>query len=318
MRRTLRALGGVTFLWLLTAGVAATLRAAPPDTLRVMTFNIWVGGESGKQPLEQTALVIQRAQADVVGVQESAGEERADGTRPENARIIAKKLRMNYFSQGDGDVTVLSRHKIVGHTPKKWGVEIELPSGRRVWLFNAHFAHAPYQPYQLLKIPYHDGRFIATAAEAESEARLARGEEVKSMLAELEAVRDQGKAIFVTGDFNEPSPLDWTEAVCRAGRVPVAVKWPTAAAVLKADFLDTYREIHPDPLKAPGYTWTPTTKADDPEDHHDRIDFVLASGHGLRVTKAEVVGERKEEADIVVTPYPSDHRAVMATVTIGE
>jgi exodeoxyribonuclease III len=36
----------------------------------------------------------------------------------------------------------------------------------------------------------------------------------------------------------------------------------------------------------------------------------------VRVEKAEVVGERPERADIVVTPYPSDHRAVVATVVI--
>ena len=31
----------------------------------------------------------------------------------------------------------MSRYKIVDHTPKKWGVKIELPSGRDVWVFNA-------------------------------------------------------------------------------------------------------------------------------------------------------------------------------------
>jgi exonuclease III len=183
-------------------------------------------------------------------------------------------------------------------------------------MFNCHLAYAPYQPYQLLKIPYEEGRFIDTADEAVSEANLARDEGVRSLIAEIEAVRDQGTPIFVTGDFNEPSPLDWTDAVAQAKRVPVAVKWPSAGALLKADFLDTYREVHPDPLKTPGYTWTPTTRVDDPKDHHDRIDFVLASGHGLRVPKSEVVGERSPEADIVVTPYPSDHRAVVSTVTL--
>jgi endonuclease/exonuclease/phosphatase family metal-dependent hydrolase len=58
------------------------LRAAGPETLRVMTFNIWVGGESGGQPLDQTAKVIQAAKADVVGVQECCGEERDGMRRP--------------------------------------------------------------------------------------------------------------------------------------------------------------------------------------------------------------------------------------------
>ena len=145
-------------------------------------------------------------------------------------------------------------------------------------MFNAHFAHAPYQPYQLLKIPYENAPFIEGPAAAILEANTARENKWGSMLAEVEAVRQQGNPIFVTGDFNEPSPLDWTDAVHQAGRCPVAVKWPTADALLRAGFTDAYRIVHPDPLQAPGYTWTPTTAIDDPNDHHDRIDFVFVSG----------------------------------------
>jgi endonuclease/exonuclease/phosphatase family metal-dependent hydrolase len=288
--------------------------AAQPDTVRVMTFNIWVGGESGKQPLDQTAKVIQAAHAHIVGIQESSGAKRG-GKRPNNARIIAEKLGWQFFSQ-DSSTSIATRHKIVGHTPKKWGAEIELPSGRRVWLFNAHFAHAPYQPYQLLRIPYEDAPFIDSAEAAIREANRTRGYQVAAMLAEIEAIRHAGAAIFVTGDFNEPTPLDWTDAACHAGRCPVAVKWPTAAAILHAGFTDTYRASHPDPLTAPGHTWTPTTASTDPTDRHDRIDFVLVSGPNARIAKSEIVGEHPDHADIVVTPYPSDHRAVVATVTL--
>lgn len=302
----------MTLLGLAAAGSAT---AAEPETLRVMTFNIWVGGESGGQPLDQTAKVIQAAQADVVGVQESSGAER-DGQRPDNAKAIAEKLRWNCFSQGDGDVTILCQYKIVDHSPKKWGAAIELPSGKRVWLFNAHFAHAPYQPYQLLKIPYADAPFISTAVEAVAAARNARQGQVESMLTEVAAVRSENTPIFITGDFNEPSSLDWTEAVFKAGRCPRAVPWPTTAAVYDAGFVDTYREVHADPLKAPGYTWTPITSDEDPQDHHDRIDFVMVGGRGVKVVDAQVVGENSDKADIVVTPYPSDHRGVVATVTL--
>jgi exonuclease III len=300
---------------LVGAGCAQAVAAAEPEVLRVMTFNMWMGGESGKQPLDQSAEVVKAARADVVGVQEVCGNKR-DGQRPDHAQTLAELLSWHYFSQGDDNTGVLSRYPIVGHTPRKWGVEIELPSGRRVWLFNAHFAHAPYQPYQLMKIPYADAPFVDSGAAAEAAAKLARADQVARMLAEIEAVRDQGTAIFVTGDFNEPSPADWTDAVRQAGRCPVVVEWPTETAILQAGFVDAYRAAHPDPLQAPGHTWTPITAADDPNDRHDRIDFVLASERGARVTKAEIVGENSEQADIVVAPYPSDHRSVVATVTL--
>ena len=94
----------------------------------VMTFNIWFGGESGKQPLDQTAKVIQAAQSDLVGVQESCGHEQ-NGKRPDNARIIAEKLSWHYFSQGDDSTSIMSRYKIIAHTPKKWAPKSSCPQG---------------------------------------------------------------------------------------------------------------------------------------------------------------------------------------------
>ena len=295
--------------------LGAAHRTNAAETLRVMTFNIWGGGQSGNQPLEQTINVIQAARADLVGIQESHAEGR-DGMKIDSARAIAEKLSWHHFDQGDEDTCLISRYKIVNHTPKKWGAAVALPSGRRVWLFNAHFMHTPYQPYQLLKIPYNDAPFITTAVEAVREARKARGHQVARMLKEVESVRDDMTPIVVTGDFNEPSCHDWTDAASHARCCPLAVPWPTTTALHDAGFVDAYREARPDPRKWPGHTWTPTTAEDDPADRHDRIDFVFVGGRNVRVEKAEVVGERPDRADIVVIPYPSDHRAVVATVVV--
>lgn len=62
----------------------------------------------------------------------------------------------------------------------------------------------------------------------------------------------------------------------------------------------------------------PRTPGGDPGDrfdHHDRIDFVLAEGDGLEVTDASIVGESAATSEIVSKPWPSDHRASVATVT---
>ena len=70
-------------------------------------------------------------------------------------------------------------------------------------------------------------------------------------------------------------------------------------------------------MAKPGFTWSPAYKDDDPRSHPDRIDFVYFRGNGLQVTDAKIVGENEEKADIVVAPYPSDHRAVVATFTLS-
>ena len=54
----------------------------------------------------------------------------------------------------------------------------------------------------------------------------------------------------------------------------------------------------------------------DPTTHHYRIDFVYFKGEGVEVIDTKIVGESKENADIVVAPYPSDHRAVVASFTL--
>jgi exonuclease III len=122
-------------------------------------------------------------------------------------------------------------------------------------------------------------------------------------------------AAFVFGDFNEPSHRDWTEAAVKAGRQPLVVAYPTVKAIEDKGFIDTFRAVFPDPAAKPGFTWTPTSDPAATDDHHDRIDFVLARAKTLQVQEAGIVGEKSPEADIVVTPWPSDHRATYARVS---
>lgn len=280
-----------------------------------MSFNLWHGGDGGKQPLDQTVDVIKQAQADVVGLQETAGLAAQGEPRPDRAAEIAKKLDWHYFDQG-GHTGIISRFKIVTATPKKWGAKLEMPSGRQLYLFNAHLAHSPYQPYQILGIPYGNAAFLKTQDEAVRAAKDARSGQVERMLVEVKAALADERSVFITGDFNEPSHLDWTDAAAKADHCPLAVRWPSTAAVEAAGFLDAYRGVHADPLKRRGLTWTPTTTPDNPMDRHDRIDFVFVASTAGKVQGAKVVGEAKETADVVVAPYPSDHRAVVAEVEL--
>ncbi|WP_422932100.1 endonuclease/exonuclease/phosphatase family protein [Singulisphaera sp. PoT] len=290
-----------------------------PSTIRVLSFNLWHGGDAGKQPLERTIDVILQSHADIVGLQETGGIAPKDQPRPDRAAEIARRLGWHHFDQG-GRTAIISRFEIVAPTPKKWGVKLALPSGRQLYAFNVHLAHSPYQPYQLLDIPYGDAPFIKTEAEAVKSARDSRGSQVAEMLAEVKAVAKEGLPFVLTGDFNEPSHRDWTEATAKAKLCPIEVEWPSTKSVEDAGFVDSYRAIHPDPLKSRGLTWTPTTKADDPKDHHDRIDFVFVGqfdGPKVEVKAARILGESPDAADIVVTPYPSDHRAIVAELELS-
>lgn len=284
--------------------------------LRVMTFNLWHGGDAGGQPLKQSAEVVRAAKADLVGFQETDGQER-NGVRPNRGKEIADLLGWHYLDQGQG-TGIASRFPIVSHTPARWGATVELSEGRRVTVFNVHFAHAPYQPYQLLRIPYADAPFITTAAEAVREARAARGGQVERMLAEAAPLLARGETLFLTGDFNEPSFQDWTERAAAAKKCPLPVPYPTTRLVTEAGFRDAFRATRPDEVLDTGWTWTPLTRPDDPADRHDRIDFVFFSGNGVSPITSQIIGENAAFANVVVQPYPSDHRAVVVVFRLQD
>jgi endonuclease/exonuclease/phosphatase family metal-dependent hydrolase len=289
-------------------GLSPTLLA---ESIGVMSYNIHRGGMiHNKQPLSQTARGIQLAQADIVGIQETRSP------KGDTLKDLAKLLGWNH-DEGSGIVT---RYEIVDSLYK--GVKVKLDSARHAYVFNVHLSSHPYQPYQLLEIrpKWHKHTnnitFIKTEAEAIEWAKKARGAEIAKVLRQVKSIADKGALVFVVGDFNEPSHLDWTDAAAKVGRHPIKVAYPTSTEMGKAGFNDSYRKIYPDEMKNPGLTWSPKYKLDDPRTHPDRIDFVYFKGNGLEVSDVKIVGENKENADIVVAPYPSDHRAVVATFTL--
>jgi len=293
---------------------AATLHAEThKENIRVMSYNIHRGGVVMlKQPLSQTAKAIRLAKADVVGIQETRSP------RGDTLEDLAKLLAWNH-DMGKGS-NILTRYEIVESLYK--GVKVKMDSGRYAYVFNVHLSSHPYQPYQLLKIrpKWHKHTnnitFIKTEAEAIEWAKKARGVEIAKVLRQVKSLPDKQAPVFVVGDFNEPSHLDWTEAAAKAGRHPIKVAYPTSTEMVKAGFSDSYRKIYPDEMKNPGITWSPAYKVGDPRTHHDRIDFVYFKGKGLQVKDVKILGENKANADLVLTPYPSDHRAVVATFTL--
>ena len=288
---------------------------AEEPSVKVMSYNIHRGGiVMLKQPLSQTAKAIQLAKADIVGIQETRSPK---GVTLED---LAKLLGWNH--DGGKGSNILTRYEIIESL--KNGVKVKLDSGKEAYIFNLHLPSHPYQPYQLLNIrpSWHKHtnniEFIKTEAEAVQWAKKARGSIVAELLEQIRSIPDKEAPVFVVGDFNEPSHLDWTDAAAKSGRHPIKVAYPTSKAFVKAGFDDSYRTLYPDEMKNPGFTWSPAYKKDDPKTHHDRIDFVYFRGNGLQVTDAKIVGENKENADIVVSPYPSDHRAVVAKFTLTD
>jgi endonuclease/exonuclease/phosphatase family metal-dependent hydrolase len=271
--------------------------------VKVMSFNIWMGGGAS---VGKTAEVMANSGADMIGVQESLSG------KVNMAVHIADSLGWYSYAKGSGkeSETILSRYAIVDTSSVGYGVKIQLDERHYVWMFNVHLFHWPYQPYQLNGVEYGGAHTLDTAEEAVASADEARKAQVTTVIADIKSVRDEGYPIFLTGDFNEPSFLDWTDRAAKAGLCKLPVRWPaTKAFAEQAGLIDSYRTLYPDEVANPAHTWTSRPSE---REVPDRIDFILFKG-GVKPVKSEIIGEEGSLSDIQFADYPSDHRAVITT-----
>ncbi len=266
--------------------------------LRIMTFNIWYGGQ--QVDFAQVAAAIRAARADIVGIQESDG----------GLRAIAEALGWPYVDERHD---IISRYPLFQPPvsgmadPAGLYVYAEVAPGGFVAVGNLHLPATPYGPEAV-----RDGKSAEEIATLETETRLPAATPYIEALSKLAA---SGMPVFLTGDFNSPSHLDWTAAALKARpEIRYALAWPVSKAAAEAGLRDSFREAHPDPVRDPGLTWTdgyphPWIK---PGETFDRIDFVWTAGNSRTLT-SEVVGESDNPAvPIGITPYPSDHRSVVS------
>jgi hypothetical protein len=124
----------------------------------------------------------------------------------------------------------------------------------------------------------------------------------------MDELIQQGYPVFFTGDHNEPSSLDWTDATAAARPdVDEAVAWPVSEAILGLGFHDTFRDIHPNPVEVPGITH---------EGAGDRIDYLYAAGP-VATLGSQLVGEEGGRGvEVAFEPWTSDHRAVVSTFNV--
>jgi hypothetical protein len=276
-----------------------------------MTQNIFYGGDDydlatgGFCPvsngcpkaLHRLARIIAVSGTDVVGVQEAE----------ENTRRLAHLLGWHASPQAH----VISRFPILD-PPHSHGLftYVEPVPGRVIAVANTHLPSTPYGPYQV--------RQGASRQRVLHLERTLREAALDPVLARLPRLAARGIPVFLTGDFNSPSYLDWTRAVARhRPAVPYAVRWPASLALAKAGFRDSYRDVHPDPVADPGFTWSPGGPETRRHDFPDRIDWVLHAGPS-RTLSSLLVGEAgNRQVDLAFPrPYPTDHRGVVSTFSV--
>ena len=256
--------------------LAGTDRAAAAD-VRVMSFNIWLGGDV--VDFGKVVETIEASGADVVGLQEAEG----------NTRKVARALGWPYWSDR---LHVVSRHPLIDRGEY---VLVQLRPGEVFALANVHLTSDPYGPYAV-----RDGQSLARVLRLERRTRLP---EIRATLRRLPA----GVPTLMTGDFNTPSHLDWPS-------VPWPVTEALAAAGFQDTYRAAHPDPVATPGITWTYGY-PFPRLNENE-VVDRIDMVHASA-GIQVLDSGIAGPPgTPDVTFPIDPYPSDHRAVMSTVRL--
>jgi HAD superfamily hydrolase (TIGR01509 family) len=277
------------------------LRALVGPRLRVLSWNLWYGGAKVDDHRAKQLKVILDTEADVVGLQETAGTA---------ARELADALGWHHHQAGE-NLGIISRHPITARLGDPGvgfygaaGARIRIGRTHEVDVWTAHLHYTPYGPYEAAFEGLGPAELIA-----HEDVRLAQMRETLRRIAES---ADSTTPVILTGDFNSPSHLDRPH-----------VAWPVTRAAEAAGLRDSYREAHPDPVREPGHTWSPvhTWNEDDPTrpEPQDRIDYVLHNGHGLEVvdSRTVVTGVPGTWPDVAGNDWPSDHAAVLTTFALN-
>ena len=329
---------------------AVPIAHAQKITLKVMQFNIWLEGTQVPNGFDAIVSEIINNDIDVVTFNEVLNEKNVHF----NDRIVKalKEKGKTYFSFYADDSGIVSKYPIILSTsvyPEKVDTgsiykAIIKVGEAKIAIYSSHLDYTHYACYlprgysgnTWKKIDKPVTNLDSILANTLSSKRF---EEITTVIADAEKEFKNGNSVIISGDFNEPSHLDWVKTnKNRCDHNGMIVPWPVSTLLAKTGYVDSYRQIFPNPLTHPGFTYP----ADNPDadiskltwapeaDERERIDFIYFKlKKAITLKKVAIIGpkgcivksKREEEHthDNFILPagiWPSDHKAVLATFEI--
>lgn len=315
--------------------------------LKVLQFNIWQEGTVVKNGFNGIVDNISALEPDLITFSEVRNYENKDFI--EKIKLGLKLKGLEYYGKSSISTGILSKYPILkqeviyplqndrGSVTK---AEIKVKD-QTVILYSAHLDYTHYacylpRGYDGITWEKLDSIIIDTNLIQEMNQNSLRKEAVREITNDAKKESIKGNIIIVGGDFNEPSHLDWVEATKNHfDHNGVIYAWDCSVLLYENEFKDAYREMYPDPVSNPGFTFPSDNEHMDlhkltwaPEaDERDRIDFIyFIPNRSLALKDISIVGpsksiirnERSEEQndDKFILPHgiwPTDHKAVMAT-----
>ncbi|WP_345626814.1 LamG-like jellyroll fold domain-containing protein [Rugosimonospora acidiphila] len=290
------------------------LGAGDAPRIQTATWNVWDAGSHSEDALKKDLAIIASNGFDVIGVQEDGGQ---------YATQLAKALGWHAYEGGQGLGVVsafpLSKSNTVDATSEApaAGVTAEV-LGRNLRVWDGALDEEDYGPYQACF-----QHVTSTSALAAGEKGTTRYAQAKAVAVAIRGdVKNASRTpVIFLGDLASPSRTDWTTATASAHCGVGATDWPATDAIFDTGLIDSYREANPNPVVAPGDTWSPFQKfhdaANNPEPQ-DRIDYVGYAGKSLKLVGSNtLVAGWPSVTNVGTSAWTSDHAAVTSTFTLA-
>lgn len=306
----------IVILALLTFQILGCSKKIENPQLKVLVWNIWHGGNDESLPKDgrpSVIEVIKTSEADLVLMIETYG----------SAPLISDSTGLDYHLISS-NLSIYSRFPITKKlafpdsisTFNFGGIEILAHDSIPIVIFDIWLHYLP------------DTRLAPTHLPEDSilawENRGSRDNEVFRIVNSIESYIENSENVplILGGDLNSHSHLDWTEVTKDTfNHGGAVVNWTISRTLIDSGFKDSYREIHPDPLKNPGITWISGIDKNGKFGYskQDRIDYLYYKGSKLKPIHSESFvcppGEILKFRDKNIM-YPSDHGFVLTTFEI--
>lgn len=333
-----------------------------PAAARDFTFlqlNLWEGIANVNNGQEALIKQLAELKPDAASFCEFTSEDNARTILSAVAAELYKRTGIRYTytcKGGSGTRGLLTRHQVlstdaVNNSPWFYRTVIDF-YGQQMAIYASHAYHMYYacylprgygdgsSPYGWDKLtdgPITDVDFILEREELSGRTQIA-----KDLTADTKTQQAQGRLCIFGGDLNQPSHLDWTEAMKdKYEHNGCVVAWPISTVCYADGMQDAYRTVYPDPATHPAVTWPVHNRDARKEtqwaaeaDERDRIDFVYyrpdakfapkkaqIMGPSAMISKSAIIEDQfVNKAEELIEPvggvWPSDHRGLLITFEV--
>lgn len=266
------------------------------DTLRIMSYNIWHGGNETGKGIGYLRIVdlIKQSKADIIAIQETYG----------SGAKIADELGF-YFYLRSSNISIISRYPIAETLPAYKSFHHASASiliGDKSIVFNSIWLNYPIDYWGKID------RGEKIDIEKWKITQYGNKKTMEGIIDSLKPALENSKntPVIIAGDFNSGSHLDWIPATqhMNAGYI---MPFPTSQYLEILGFRDSFREFSPNPLKKRGLTWTPIN----PSTFQDRIDYIYIKNNSVKIVNSYIIDSHPIQ-------YPSDHASLITTILLPE